>query len=76
MYAVEFKAKIKDGIIELPKRLRGTISDTVKVILLKEGTATTSAKSSRAPDMVGKLLAAPLEIREFHPMNRDEIYAR
>lgn len=76
MYAVEFKTRIKDGIIELPKRLRGTISDTVKVILLKEGDATTTVKSPRSPDMVEKLLAAPLEIREFHPMNRDEIYVR
>ena len=76
MYAVEFKARIKDGIIELPKRLKGTISDTVKVILLKEGVEATMAKSSQAPDMVGKLLAAPLEIREFDPLKRDEIYAR
>jgi hypothetical protein len=76
MYAVEFKARIKDGIIEIPRRLKGTISDTVKVILLQEGTATTTAKSPRTPDMVEKLLAAPLEIRNFHPMTRDEIYAR
>lgn len=76
MYAVEFKTRIKDGIIELPKRFRGTISDTVKVILLKEGNATTAAKPPRSPDMVEKLLATPLEIREFRPLSRDEIYAR
>lgn len=76
MYAVEFRAKIKDGVIELPKRLKGTISDTVKVILLKEDVAAAPSKSADRQDMIARLMASPLEIRGFHPLKRDEIYAR
>jgi hypothetical protein len=76
MFAVEFKTKIRDGVIELPKRLRGTISDTVKVIILKEEAVTALSKHSNEPDMIERLLASPLTIRGFHPLKRDEIYAR
>jgi hypothetical protein len=74
MYAVEFKTKIKDGMIELPKRLKGSITDTVKVIILKEEPS--ARQIDTGPDMVDKLLRSPLEIQGFHPLKRDEVHAR
>lgn len=75
MYAVEFTAKIKDGIIELPKKFRDKVTDSVKVIILKEATATTSEKAS-GRDIIDKLLTKPLHIKGFKPFKRDEIYER
>lgn len=76
MYAVEFRAKIKNGIIELPKKFKDSITDTVKVIILKEEATSHEAGKKTGPDMIERLLASPLEIKGFHPLKRDEIYAR
>ena len=76
MYAVEFRAKIKDGIIELPKRFKESITDTVKVIILKEESPARGDGEKSEPDMIERLLASPLKIKGFHPLKRDEIYAR
>lgn len=83
MYAVEFRAKIKDGIIQVPQvyweRLRQEVPDEqVRVILLMadpagpaEGRSTTGMVG---PDRVGQLLANPLRIPDFKPSGRDEIH--
>ncbi|ABQ24808.1 hypothetical protein [Geotalea uraniireducens] len=76
MYAVEFRAKVKNGIIELPKKFKDSITDTVKVIILKEDATAHEAGKKAGPDMIERLLASPLEIKGFHPLKRDEIYAR
>ena len=71
MYAVEFRTKIKNGIIEIPERYRRKIqSSTVKVILLKEDALEASS------DMIDRLLRSPLEIPDFKPLTREEIYDR
>lgn len=75
MYAVEFTAKIKDGIIELPKKFRDKVTDSVKVIILKEEPAATSEKVS-GRDIIDKLLTKPLHVKGFRPLKRDEIYER
>ena len=76
MYAVEFRTKIKDGVIELPKRFKGSITDTVKVIILKEESSVHSDREKSGPDMIERLLASPLKVKGFCPLKRDEIYAR
>jgi hypothetical protein len=76
MYAVEFRAKVKNGIIELPKKFKDSFTDSVKVIILKEEGAAHEAGKKAGPDMIERLLASPLEIKGFHPLKRDEIYAR
>jgi len=76
MFAIEFKTKIKNGVIELPKRFRDSITDTVKVIILKEVPPPHETGIIIKPDIIEKLLASPLEIQGFHAMKRNEIYAR
>lgn len=75
MYAVEFTAKIKDGIIELPKKFRDQVTDSVKVIILKEELAATSEKAT-GRDIIDKLLSKPLHVKGFRPLKRDDIYER
>jgi hypothetical protein len=72
MHAVEFKAIIKNGTIEVPKRYRSEVSETVKVIILKDHQA--KRKPAPSPDAIGALLTAPLQITDFTPLTRDECH--
>lgn len=76
MYAVEFRAKVKNGVIEVPKKFRGAIIDNVKVIILKDEATSLEAGKKSGPDMIETLLTSPLEIKGFHPLQREEIYDR
>jgi hypothetical protein len=74
MHAVEFKATIKNGTIEIPKRFQSEISETVKVIILKDHQAKRKAASSL--DAIGALLAHPLQATDFTPLTREECHDR
>lgn len=76
MYAIEFRAKIKNGMIELPKKFRNAITDTVKVIILKEDSSAKAETASSQTDIISRLVASPLEHKEFSALKRDDIYAR
>ena len=70
MQAIEFKTKIKNGIIIIPEKHRKTLKENVKVIVLTEENETGTS------DIIDNLMDSPLKIRNFKPMNRDEIYER
>jgi len=70
MYAIEFKTKIKDGIIKIPEEYRRDLKENVTVIVLTE------EKVKKTSDIIENLLDSPLKISDFKPMARDEIYDR
>lgn len=70
MYAIEFKTKIKDGIIKIPKKYRRSLKENVKVIVLTE------EKENQSYDIIKNMLDSPIKISDFKPMKRDEIYDR
>jgi hypothetical protein len=70
MYAIEFKTRIKNGVIEIPEKFRRNLKDNVKVILLTEYMSDTSS------DIIEELLESPLKITGFKPYKREEIYDR
>lgn len=69
MEAIEFKSKIKNGIIRIPEKYKQKIGNTVKVIVITE-------KMTKQPDIIDKLLANPVKSSDFSPISRDEIYER
>ena len=69
MYAVEFKARVADGMIQIPDPYRNQINDMVRVIVLMESPATEET-------YIDLLLAEPLRVPDFEPMHRDETHAR
>ena len=69
MEAIEFKTKIKDGIIQIPKKYTRKVGNTVKVIILSDQVAKHS-------DIVEKLLEHPVKVPDFKPLSRDDIYER
>ncbi len=69
MEAIEFKSKIKNGIILIPEKYKQKIGNTVKVIVITE-------KKKNRLDIIDKLLANPIKIKNFSPISREEIYER
>ncbi len=70
MYAFEFKTKIKNGMIEIPEKIRKKLKNNVKVILLSE------YLTDKQSDVIEELLESPLKLTDFRPYKRDEIYER
>lgn len=70
MYAFEFQAELKDGRIEIPAEYQDKISGTVHVIVLSP------EKSAGTADMIDRLLEHPIEMENFAPFTREEIYER
>jgi hypothetical protein len=69
MQAIEFQAKVKDGNITIPEQYKDSIKGNVRVILLAED-------STENVDMIEYLLAHPLNVQDFKPLMREEIYER
>lgn len=67
MQAVEFQAKIKNGIIEIPVQYKDKLKETVRVIILTE-------ESESPTNFIDQLLASPLKVSDFKPLSRTEIY--
>ncbi|MDX9991630.1 MAG: hypothetical protein RBS68_06215 [Anaerolineales bacterium] len=70
MQTIEFRTKIKNGIIHIPARFKGKVADDVQVILVSQ-----SEKKSQ-PDIIDELMAHPLKVKGFKPLTRDESHAR
>jgi hypothetical protein len=69
MEAIEFKTKIKNGLIRIPDKFRQKNGDTVKVIILSE-------QKVRQTDIIDKLLLTPVKSKQFSPLLREEIFDR
>lgn len=69
MKAIEFRAKVENGVIHVPAEYRSHLSQQVRVILLAEG-----EEERGSDDMIGRLLRSPRKVRDFKPLSRDAIY--
>ncbi len=69
MEAIEFKTRIKNGIIQIPRKYSQKVGNTVKVIILTE-------HKSKHVDMIDELLKQPVKIPDFKPFSRADIYDR
>ena len=67
MFAIEFQARVKDGVIEIPEEYRDQLTESVRVIIL-------TPAHSRGTGMIARLLEHPIQDPTFVPMTRDEIY--
>lgn len=70
MQTIEFRTKIKNGIIHIPAKFKGKVADDVQVILIAQ-----SEKKNQL-DIIDELMANPLKVKGFKPMTRDEAHAR
>lgn len=72
MLSVEFEVKVQNGKIQIPEDLQQEFEgiEGVKVILIKPIAANTG------DDLIQELLDHPLEIKDFLPASREELYDR
>lgn len=69
MHAIEFRTKIRNGMIEIPKKHRNKIKENVRVIIISE-------ENNAEVDFIERLFNDPIKLKEFKPLSRDEIYER
>ncbi len=67
MEIIEFKSKIKNGIIRIPEKYKQKMGNTAKVIVITE-------KKTKHPDIIDSLLENPIRLKSFSPFLREEIY--
>ena len=70
MVTIQFKSKIKNGVIEVPRKYQGKLRDNIRVILKAE---TPKGKSKNYLDT---LIAHPVKVKNFNPLTREQVYAR
>ena len=70
MQIIEFRAKTKNGIIQIPAEFMGIVAEDVQVILIAQ-----SGKIKQL-DIIDELMANPLKVDAFKPMTRDEAHVR
>jgi hypothetical protein len=69
MYTIEFETVIEDSLVKLPAAYAQSLVGKVKVIVLKEEPLEDTST------VIDELLAHPLEVPNFVPLSRAEIYA-
>ena len=70
MQTIEFRAKIKNGIIHIPARFKGKVAEEVQVILVSQ------VEKNSQPDIIDELMSHPLKVKGFKSLTRDETHAR
>lgn len=70
MQTITFDTNIKNGIIQIPEKLQGKVSNSVRVILISK-----SGENSQT-DMIEELMANPIHLKDFKPLTRDEANER
>lgn len=70
MVTVQFETKVKNGVIQIPKKYQGKFNDNVRVILKVE------AKKTAANNYLDQLMANPVKVKNFKHLTREQIYVR
>ena len=70
METIQFRTRIKNGIIQVPKKYQGKFKDNVRVILVVE------SSKAKAVNYLDELMAHPLKVKGFRPLTREESHAR
>lgn len=70
MHVIEFQAKPENGRIKIPAEHKDKITGSVRVIVVSQ------EESIGAVDMIDRLLEQPIEIENFTPLAREEVYER
>jgi len=70
MMTVQFQTKIKNGVIQVPKKYQGKFNNNVRVILRVEG------KKAASKNYLDQLMANPVKVKNFRRLTREQVYAR
>jgi len=70
MATVQFQARIKNGVIQVPKRYQGKFNNTVRVILKAE------VKKVPTKNYLDQLMANPVKVKHFQRLTREQAFSR
>ena len=69
MATIEFKTKVKNGMIEVPAKFRDQLETDIRVIVMID-------KEKLSQNLIDQLLENPLQVENFFPLKREEVYAK
>jgi len=70
MVTVQFQAKVKNGVIQIPRKYQGRFGENVRVILKAEN------HKGATLTYLDSLMANPVKIKNFKSLTRDQIHTR
>ena len=70
MVTVQFQARVKNGVIQIPRKYQGRFGERVHVILKVE------TRKGMTHNYLDSLIANPVKIKNFKTLTREQIYAR
>lgn len=73
MSTVEFQATVKNGVIEIPDQYQQELEamEVVEVVVKKA-----EKQKKKISGFLKELIENPIEVKDFKPLIRDEIYDR
>jgi hypothetical protein len=73
MSTVEFQVTVKNGVIEIPDHYQQEVEamEVVEVIVKKA-----EKRTKKISGFLKELIENPIEVKDFKPLTRDEIYDR
>lgn len=73
MSTVEFQATVKNGVIEIPDQYQQEVEamEVVEVFVKKA-----EKQKKKVSGFLKELIENPIEVKDFKPLTRDEIYDR
>jgi hypothetical protein len=76
MFAIEFKAKIKNGMIPIPKQYLGKLQPSLKVIVLQEEPVATTKIIGKNDDFFDRVAKHRFHLPEDYCFKREDLHDR
>ena len=76
MYAIEFKATVKNGMIPIPKQYVEKLQSRLKVIVLQEKFLETKKPLLKKDDFLKKVAKQRFDLPKDYCFNREELHDR
>lgn len=76
MYAIEFRATVRNGMIPIPKQYLRKLHSDIKVIVLQEDPVATKESLTKKDDFFARVAQHRFDLPKDYCFNREEIYDR
>ena len=76
MYAIEFKATIRNGMIPIPKQYLRKLQSDLKVIVMQEDPVATKTKLRKREDFFSRVAQQRFDLPQDYSFKREELYDR
>lgn len=76
MYAIEFKATIRNGMIPIPKQYLRKLQSDLRVIVMQEDPVATNMKLVKRNDFFSSVAQHRFDLPQDYSFKREDLYDR